>query len=244
LLRSKQGLEGGSALGEAAGAQEERRMFAMDFWADLWSFLTGVGTLALAAATFGIIRQGRDQRADAERQHRDRLKPICVLTPFDGVDALTGRGALIETAPPRPESPSFGTLTIRCDLRNVGTGPALTLRLSIRFQDMGGWTTDPWELSPLSAGETRGGGGSPLIVPIRIGEHFNQTDFAMVPGKPWEVLLDYQDVFGNSFQSVHRKTLFDPDPSTFTWENTGPDARPKATLRAIPWFSYYENRKS
>lgn len=213
----------------------------MDLWADFWSCLTGIGTLALAFGTLGIILQGRRQRADAERQHRDLLKPICVLAPFAGVDPWSGRGTLIETAAPLPNNPSFGTLAIRCELRNVGAGPALGLRLTLRFQDMNGWTTDPWELSPLGAGETRGDQASPLTVPIRIDERFNQTDFATLTGKPWEILLDYQDVFGNGFQSIHRKSLFDPDPSTFAWTTTGSAEQPKAMMRPLAWFSYHQN---
>jgi len=45
-------------------------------WTDAWVLLTAGGTLALALATFWVIHQGKQQREDAERQHRDRLKPI------------------------------------------------------------------------------------------------------------------------------------------------------------------------
>jgi hypothetical protein len=109
----------------------------MDFWADFWSCLTGIGTLALATATFAVIIQGRQQRADTERQHRDRVKPICLLAPAGGVDPWMGRAALIEPKGPSAENPLFGTIIIHCELRNVGLGPAVNLRLSIRFQDMG-----------------------------------------------------------------------------------------------------------
>jgi hypothetical protein len=212
----------------------------MDFWADLWSCLTGLGTLALAATTFAIIVQGRQQRADAERQHRDRLKPICLLAPPQGVDPWAGRAKLVETIAPTPETPGFGTVIIHCVLRNIGLGPALNLRISIRFQDMGDWTTDPWELSPLGAGENRGGDGTPLIVPIRLDERFNQSDFAQLTGRPWEILLDYENVFGAKLLSVHRKSLFSSDPSTITWSEAEPTMQPKATLLALSWFRFDE----
>jgi hypothetical protein len=212
----------------------------MDFWADLWSCITGVGTLALAAATFAIIVQGRRQRANADRQHHDRLKPICLLAPPQGVDPWIGRATLVETTSPSPENPGFGTVIIHCGLRNIGLGPALNLLLSIRFQDMGGCATDLWELSPLGAGEIRGGDASSLRVPIRLDERFNQSDFALLTGKPWEILLDYEDVFGVRFRSVHRKSLFSSDPSTMTWSEDESTKQPKATLRALPWFSFGE----
>ena len=212
----------------------------MSSWADLWNALTGIGTLALACATFCIIRQGQRQREETERRHRDRFKPICLLAPYSGVDAWNRRAILIEATAPAPDNPSCGTVAIRCVLRNVGLGPALKLRLKFRFLDMDGWTSEPWELSPLGASEAYGSEAVPLHVPFPIHESFNQTDFSMFTGKPWEIWLEYEDVFGRQFQSVHRKTPFNSDPSTFTWIATGPAQEPKAVMLPIPWFTYYE----
>ena len=212
----------------------------MSFWADFWNALTGIGTLGLAGATFCVIRQGQRQRQDAESQHRDRFKPICLLAPYGGVDAWNRRGKLLEAIPPAPENPSCGTVAIRCVLRNVGVGPALKLRLKFRFLDMNGWTSEPWELSPLGAGEACGSEAAPLLVPFPIHERFNQTDFATLTGKPWEIWLEYEDVFGRQFQSIHRKTLFNSDPSTFTWQLAGPGQEPKAIMLPIPWLTYHE----
>jgi hypothetical protein len=212
----------------------------MSFWADFWNALTGIGTLALAGATFCVIRQGQRQREDTERQHRDRFKPICLLAPYGGVDAWNRRGDLLEVTPPAPDNPSCWSVAIRCVLRNVGAGPALKLRLKFRFLDMNGWTSEPWELSPLGAGETCGSEAAPLLVPFPIHERFNQTDFAMLTGKPWEIWLEYEDVFGKPFHSVHRKAPVDTDVSTATWTTAGPDQQPRASLRPIPWFIYDE----
>ncbi|OYY04231.1 MAG: hypothetical protein B7Y73_04760 [Acidocella sp. 35-58-6] len=212
----------------------------MSFWADFWNALTGIGTLALAGATFCVIRQGQRQRRDGECQHRDRFKPICLLAPYGGVDAWNRRGDLLEAMPPAPENPSCGTVTIRCVLRNVGVGPALKLRLKFRLLDMNGWTSEPWELSPLGAGETCGSDAAPLLVPFPIHEQFNQTDFAMLIGKPWEIWLEYEDVFGRQFQSLHSKSLLNSDPATFTWTAPVPGQEPKAVMRPIPWFTYHE----
>lgn len=212
----------------------------MSFWADLWNALTGIGTLALAGATFCVIRQGQHQRADTERQHRDRFRPVCLLAPYGGGDAWDRRGDLLEARPPASDDPSCGTVAIRCVLRNVGVGPALKLRLKFRFPDMNGWTSEPWELAPLGAGETWGSEVEPLLVPFPIQERFNQTDFARLPGKPWEIWLEYEDVFGKPFHSVHRMARFDMDPSTFTWTTAGPGQQPRASMRPIPWLTYNE----
>jgi len=210
----------------------------MGFWANLWSSATAAGTLALAGATYAIIRQGQQQRQDAERQHRDRLKPVCVLVPAGGVDPLNRRGELVEKRDPSPDNPAFGTLAIHCALQNVGTGPALNLRIKLRFLDMNGWVTEPWELSPLGAGEIRGGESVPLLMPIRLHDGFNVTDFAQVTGKPWEIWLEYQDVFGKRFQSIHSKSPFDMNPATFGVTTPAPGAQSKAIMRAIPWLTY------
>lgn len=214
----------------------------MSSWADLWNALTGIGTLALAGATFCIIRQGQRQRAETERQHRDRFKPICLLAPYSGVDAWNRRATLIEATAPAPDNPSCGTVAIRCVLRNVGLGPALKLRLKFRFLDMNGWTSEPWELSPLGAGEACGGEAEPLLVPFPIHERFNQTDFATMTGKLWEIWLEYEDVFGRQFQSIHRKAPVNSDPSTFKWQAARPGQEPKAIMLPIPWFTYHEGR--
>ena len=87
----------------------------------------------MAVVTYAIIRQGKRKRDDTERPHRDRLKPICVLVPHGGVDPWNRRDQLVDKIDPTPDNASLGTLAIRCALRNVGTGPALNLRISFRF---------------------------------------------------------------------------------------------------------------
>jgi hypothetical protein len=212
----------------------------MSFWGDFWNALTGIGTFALAVATFCVIRQGQQQRRDGERQHRDRFKPVCLLAPYGGVDVWNRRGALLEAMPPAPDNPSCGTVAIRCALRNVGVGPALRLRLKFRFLDMNGWTSEPWELSPLGAGEACGSEAAPLLVPFPIHEGFNQTDFATLTGKLWEIWLEYEDGFGRQFQSIHRKAPFDTDPAKFTWTTAGQGQQPKAIMPPVPWLTYTE----
>lgn len=207
-------------------------------WLETWEALTGIGTLALAGATVAIICETRRQAETGERQHRERFKPICMLAPYDGVDPWVGRQALIETKPSTPENPGFGTVAIHCALRNVGSGPALNLRVSFRSLARSGWRSDPWELSPLGAGESRGGVDFPLLMPLRLHERFNDADVQALPGELWELWLEYEDVFGQPFHSIHRKALFDPAPSTFTWTDPTPGQAPRATMRPIPWLAY------
>jgi hypothetical protein len=177
------------------------------FWADLWGFLTAVGTIGMAAATYAIIRQGKQERADVERHHRDRFRPVCVLLPYDGVDRRERRHELVEIVTPPPQPSSFGVVAVKCVLRNIGTGPALRPRVSFRFLDIGGHTTTPHEIPPLAAGEARGGEDAPLLLPVWVydGAPFNQSSFAAIPNTRWEIRLEHEDVFGQRFCAVHHK---------------------------------------
>lgn len=172
-------------------------MFNPDSLKGWWDALTAVGTVSMAVATFIVIRQGRRLRKDAAR-------PICVLTPYDGVDPRHWRDTLltVRTDPPRP---GFGIIEIKCILRNIGPGPALNVSLMFRFHDMAGYTTQPWELGPLGTGESRGSESEPLRIPIQFEPRFNDADFDQVPGKAWELILVYENIFGNSFHSMHPK---------------------------------------
>jgi hypothetical protein len=70
---------------------------------------------------------------------------------------------------------------------------------------MDGHMTPAWELSPLRPGEHRGDADDPLRVPIQFGKGFNETDFSQIVGKLWELIIVYEDIFGNPFYSVHEK---------------------------------------
>jgi hypothetical protein len=196
-----------------------------------WQTLA-TGLLALFAAlgtilaTITIIRQGR-------KQHIDRFMPICILAPYDGIDAWLRRGKLVETNPLN-NNDLHGTVKVFCVLRNVGVGPALKLRLMFRFLDMDGATTDPWELAPLAPNDAYGNDGKPLLIPIRIHDRFNRSDFDSLQQKSWQILLDYEDVFGNRFYTVHNRLLFD---SKLEWL-AGTGEQQKAAMPAIPWLTY------
>jgi hypothetical protein len=170
-----------------------------------WNAWTAVGTMSMAVATFIVILQGRQNRKDDVQRHQDSFKPICLLTPYDGVDPRHRRDTLLAISDEPSSNPGFGIVEIRCALRNIGSGPALNVRIMFRFLDMDGYLVDPWELSPLRPGECRGGEKEPLRIPIQFVPRFNQTDFSQIAGKLWEIIVVYEDIFGNHFYSVHQK---------------------------------------
>jgi hypothetical protein len=219
-------------------------------WADAWVLLTAVGTIALAMATFRVVKQGQklredaaQQRRDIERQHRDRQKPICLLAPYSNVDLGTRRYDLVQKLDPLPENPALGRVVLLCTLKNIGSGPALKLKLRFRFLAMGGWMTESWELAPLVAGEEYGNPTDQVIVPIHVDNRFASAIAHLFAGEPWEILLDYEDVFGQKFQTAHSMMFFNPDPATFTWTTPPAGEQPKAIMQPIPWVNFIELAK-
>jgi hypothetical protein len=59
-----------------------------------WDALTAIGTASMALATFFVVLQGWHNWKDDERRHQDGFKPICILTPYDGVDPRHRRDSL------------------------------------------------------------------------------------------------------------------------------------------------------
>lgn len=170
-------------------------------WPSAWEALTAAGTIAMAAATFVVILQNR-------RQHRDTLRPICVLVPENGTDAF-GRRDILQLQQDSNSPAKF--FSIHCGVKNIGGGPAVKVRLTVTF-----WvnTTARFEaeLSPLGAHETVAG---PLRVPVFVGNQFTQAEYEWAPGEGWDIWLEYEDVFGDVFHTRHTKTPQQP------WVQTG-----------------------
>jgi hypothetical protein len=133
----------------------------------VWDW-TAIGTVLMAVATFVVVLQGWWNRKDDAQRHQDTFKPICILTPYDGVDPQHRRDTLLAIPDQPPVSQGFGIVEIRCALRNIGSGPALNVGIMFRFLDMDGYLTPAWELAPLRAGESRGDEDEPSAYPDSI----------------------------------------------------------------------------
>lgn len=147
--------------------------------------------------------------------HVDQSRPICVLVRPPHFDALDKRAELVEKIDPTQDNPHLGTFVIRCALQNMGASPALKIRITFKFPD--GQTTEPWELPPMGANEKRGGEDHPLRVPIPLDDpqhgikhSLNRTDFEKVAAMAWEIWLEYEDISGKPFCTVHHKTPLKP----------------------------------
>ena len=169
---------------------------------DFWAMMTGVGTLALAFATVLVVLRSAGDRKAEDRRHEDGVRPVVVLNPIAGMANESWKNNFIQVSAELRENATEGAVVVYADMQNIGTGPATRVQVALRFLDMDGYTTQPRELRPL---EADGIIPANLIFTVVLGNRFNLADYGQIPGRPWEILLLYEDVFGNQFTSVHHK---------------------------------------
>jgi hypothetical protein len=165
-------------------------------WATAWDAFTGIGTMAMAGATYWVIRQNK-------QHHQDSFKPVCVLVPDEGLDALARRGIVQHHEEPNNPTKNF---LVRCSVKNIGGGPAVKLRIVMRLP--GNPAAKPEvELNPLGSNQCD---LSPIRIPAIFHERFNASDYQFAPGEVWELWLVYEDVFGHIFHTRHSKNSQQP----------------------------------
>lgn len=186
-----------------------------------WNAIIAIFTAAAAVATAfmavftGIAikngqRQFRDAQAASEAHHRDTFRPVVVLSPFEGVEPEDRANVIQFDSAVGSDERRF--VRVSGFLRNVGVGPALNVRLLFRAMGKAGYGF-ALALTPIGAGEkydlgsrevgpmaTRG-----IRYPVRLTAGFNAADIAIASGSGWEIVLEYEDVFGNTFHTIHRK---------------------------------------
>ena len=187
--------------------------------------LTAAGTMGLAIATFWMAKKTRDLAVQEERHHQDGAMPICLLEESAG-----GRGNTVALVERKDGGQPVFEYRVYGPLRNIGHGPALNLRLTLRFS-----TYDNYEvavgLDPLGAGDARGiYSGSTLspgpfnaskffaelsvsdaarriaTVPVSSSPGFNDTTIRGSKDAWSEIFLEYTDIFGNHFYTQHARS--------------------------------------
>ena len=169
-------------------------------------------------------KQHRDAREQSDRHHQDGFRPVLVLRPHDGVDPLD-RGALLR-AESNAGTDGSHVFVINAALHNVGVGPALNIRLTLRVMGIEGYGTSR-ELAPAQVGETRGDREHPLRIPLWLRDGFNLADFLSAPGPGWALILEYRDVSGHDFHTIHSKNPQQP------WTECGKGPAPPGVDPAV-----------
>lgn len=193
-------------------------------WNAVTAICTGaaaIATAVMAYCTYWAIKSSQQQFCDAQQRedsrHQAAYRPIVVLEPFGGIEAESRIQIVLFDA--NSYMGSLRRFNIGCVVRNVGVGPALNVRLSFRAMGKPGYGFTQ-ELVPVGAGEAPGNTAEPLEIWVQPTSSFNDADMALASGTGWELVLEYEDVFGNPFHTIHRKNPQMP------WTQCGKGAAP------------------
>jgi hypothetical protein len=197
-------------------------------WTAVSAIATGSAALATAIAasvTAWMASTTKKSLQQAEKHHQDSYRPILVIAPSD--DAIPiDRSTLLKFVQSGPNTSEsiyilYGLLT------NIGVGPALNVRLVLRIMGITDYGIS-CELTPVPAHERRGESRYRVRVPFRPRDGFNDTDAHLSTESSWEVILEYEDVFGNHFHTIHSKNP--QQPWTVCGRGSPSPGRPPSTV--------------
>lgn len=191
--------------------------------------LMAAGTFFLAFVTRKLAKETADGTKQAERHHQESLRPFCVIAfadasneqPFgSGFDSQSWRlGAGTATGP----SAQTDKIWIRGNVQNKGKGLAKDIFIYFNMrrgkgEDGAYRLTRPVVVSGLIGAEET------FAIDIAISERdimrtwdgtgWKPTQvFSAIANDTYEVVLEYKDIFGSTYRSVHPRGIWtDPIP--------------------------------
>jgi hypothetical protein len=188
--------------------------------------LMAAATVYLARYTQRLAKDTADGIKQAERHHQEDLRPFCVIDfdyrtdqdPF-GID-WNGNHRLVEARTSGAEKPPpVGTISLRGDLRNKGKGLATDVVVYFNMRRGQGddyvfRLTCPVVASGLVGAEQAIKIDVAItdrdIMPVWNGTAWQPTqpNVTFIPMDGDEVVLEYKDVFGNVFRTVHPRGMW------------------------------------
>lgn len=205
-----------------------------------WDAITAISTGAAAVATaimawltYKVIREGQAQRKETnehfaatreqdQRHHEDSFRPLLVLAPSKS-SSIDNRENMLTTPGASDPDP---LVRLICSLENIGSGAALNIRLHARSNGIRG--LGPWvELPPVAANGSYKNAAGNVEIPVRLHSSFIDQDLWRLYNSSWILVLEYEDVFGNTFHTLHYKDPGEP------WARTGRGAAPDTTPENI-----------
>ena len=205
---------------------------------DLINVVVALATVVMAGATYALARVTKQLVADAadatkqaDRHHRENMRPFCVID-FANASQMFPFGSDFDPQTSRPEAPTAGSeqimqsaaIRVSGKIQNKGNGPAkdvlVYLNAGSSESEQGAFRlTRPVVASGLvGAGET-------ISIDVQItdrdvmrawsGAQWKPTQvFHAIAGMAYEVVLEYKDIFGKPFRTIHpRGILTDPIPN-------------------------------
>lgn len=172
---------------------------------------SAIATAVMAGMTYWTIRNTR-------KQHKDEYRPILSFAPRGAVNPCRLEDMfLVDSAlAGRPDRHYF----VYGIMNNVGRGPALNITLTVRFLGIDGYGVKT-EIAPIGAGDRFDFSEHPMEILVIFRDGFNDADFQLGPGGSWEILIEYEDVFGQRFHTIHTKNPQHP------WTVIGCGSAPK-----------------
>lgn len=120
-----------------------------------------------------------------------------------------------------PPITSISRVVLNGAVRNIGVGPAINGRMTLRIRGIEGYGPDSLSLPPIGAGDLFGKFDDSILMPISYRNGFSDTDAQSAAGEHWDLALEYEDVFGRVFHTVHSKNPHVP------WTTIGCGPAPK-----------------
>lgn len=196
--------------------------------------VVAVATVGMAGATYCLAKVTRrlandtaDATKQADRHHQENRRPFCVIT-FSNASQQLPFGPDFDPESRRQRTlagvtdgqPPTSNILIQGELQNKGSGPAkdVFVYLNTRFgegEDGAVRLTRP----VLASGLVAAGEGVVINVQITEGDimhawnggRWNPTQvFHAIAGQVYEVVLEYKDVFGNPFRTIHPRGIWTP----------------------------------
>ena len=194
------------------------------------NIVVALGTASLAVATWRLsdktarsVEQQERSLEQQERHHRDMIRPYCTMA-FDGADRETPFGVnfLGGTNGQSRESPDRGPyLRIKGTITNKGFGPAkhVVVYLNMRRGTEVTRLTRPRVVIDLLAANTADASvdirlmDDDVMKTFRTADNEQQprwhetTDISAVANDAYEVVLEYKNVFDDSYRTVYAKGI-------------------------------------
>jgi hypothetical protein len=219
-----------------------------------WDAITAISTAAAAVFTAVMawftrkaIREGQGQRQEAndhfaktreqdKHHHENGFRPLLVLTPSRPGDAVDRKEILSVY-----RYPTLDVVCIKCAVCNIGPGPALNVHIHVRGDRRTGFGPSR-ELVPIAPDSSFPSDGAQIEMAVAYTPAYNNADLNNLPNGLWLLVLEYEDVFGNTFHTIHSRDL--QEPWTRVGRGPAPDTTPPppddehALLPAIHEASY------
>lgn len=205
-----------------------------------WDAITAISTAAAAVFTAVMawftrkaILEGQGQRQEAndhfaktraqdKHHHEDGFRPLLVLTPVDPDKAVDRKDILSAY-----QYPARNVIAVRCTVHNIGAGPALNVHLHVRGDRKTGFGRSR-ELVPIAPDSSFPDRGAQIELAVTFSPTYVEADLNNLHNGPWLLVLEYEDLFGNAFHTIHSRDLKEP------WVKVGrgpaPDTTPQSPI--------------